>query len=180
MKEVRVAISGKSGCGNTTVSRLLAKRLEIRLINYTFHTMADEQGVTFDDMCHMAETDDRWDRYLDAEQVRRARLESCVLGSRLAIWLLEEADLKVYLTAPPRVRAARIQEREGGELADVLTATNERDRRDRARYLRLYDIDVEDYLFADLVVDTEQYLPEEIVELITKELQKKTNTVDMV
>ncbi|MFP4151829.1 MAG: cytidylate kinase family protein, partial [Alkalispirochaeta sp.] len=101
---MRIAISGKSGCGNSTVSRLLAKRLGIALINYTFHTMADEQGVSFDEMCRLAESDDRWDRYLDAEQVRRAREQSCVLGSRLAIWLLHEADLKVYLAARPEVR----------------------------------------------------------------------------
>lgn len=170
MGETRVAISGKSGCGNTTVSRLLAKRLNIALINYTFHTMADEQGVTFDDMCRMAESDDSWDRYLDKEQIRRARLESCVLGSRLAIWLLDEADLKVYLTASPETRAQRIQSREGGTVEDVLAATNERDRRDHARYIRLYGIDVESYGFADLVVDTERYTPEEIVELIVTSL----------
>lgn len=171
MEEVRIAISGKSGCGNTTVSKLLAERLDIALINYTFHTMADEQGVTFEEMCRRAETDDRWDRYLDAEQVRRARLESCVLGSRLAIWLLEEADLKVYLTAPPEVRAKRIQQREGGDLESVLAATDERDRRDRARYLKLYNIDVESYQFADYIVDTTKYTPEEIVELIVERLR---------
>ncbi len=171
MNEVRIAISGKSGCGNTTVSRLLSRRLNIALINYTFHTMADEQNVSFEEMCHRAESDDRWDRYLDAEQVRRARQESCVLGSRLAIWVLEEADLKVYLTAPAEVRAGRIQKREGGELKEVLEATNERDRRDRARYQKLYNIDVENYDFADLVVDTVDYTPEEIVELIVTSLQ---------
>jgi cytidylate kinase len=31
--ELRIAVSGKSGCGNTTVSRLLSQRLGIRLIN---------------------------------------------------------------------------------------------------------------------------------------------------
>ena len=170
MSEVRIAISGKSGCGNTTVSRLLAKKLDIKLINYTFHTIADEQGVTFDQMCRMAESDDRWDRYLDAEQVRRAREQSCVLGSRLAIWFLEEADLKVFLTAPAEVRARRIQQREGGDLDSVLAETNERDRRDHARYLRLYNIDIDSYDFADLVVDTGRYRPNEIVDLIVKNL----------
>ena len=178
MAEVRVAISGKSGCGNTTVSRLLAERLQVRLINYTFHTMADEQGVSFDEMCRMAESDDSWDRYLDREQVRRARLESCVLGSRLAIWLLTEADLTVFLTASPEVRARRIQQREGGDLAEILAKTNERDRRDHARYLRLYNIDIESYSFADLVVDTERYTPEEIVDLIVTSLQEQTNAGD--
>lgn len=170
MGEIRIAISGKSGCGNTTVSRLLAERLNIALINYTFHTMADEQGVSFDEMCRMAESDDTWDRFLDREQIRRAREKSCVLGSRLAIWFLDEADLKVYLTATPAVRAGRIQQREGGSIDEVIAATNERDRRDHARYLRLYNIDTESYSFADLIVDTEQYTPEEIVDLIVTSL----------
>ena len=178
MGEVRIAISGKSGCGNTTVSRLLADRLGIALINYTFHTMADEQGITFDEMCRRAESDDQWDRYLDKEQVRRAREQSCVLGSRLAIWFLEEADLKVVLTAPPEVRARRIQQREGGSLASVLAATNERDRRDHARYLRLYNIDVESFEFADLIIDTQQYTPEEIVEVIVNGLPELPERVE--
>ncbi len=173
MGELRVAISGKSGCGNTTVSRMLAERLGIRQINYTFHTMADEQGVTFDEMCRMAESDDSWDRYLDRKQVERAMEESCVLGSRLAIWVLDAADLKVYLTAPPRVRAERIRQREGGSLEEVLAATNERDRRDHARYLRLYNIDTESYGFADLIIDTEQHRPEAIVGLIVDEITRR-------
>lgn len=163
MSEVRVAISGKSGCGNTTVSRLLAQELGVKLINYTFHTMAEEEGVTFETMCRMAEQDDRWDRHLDRRQVERARENSCVLASRLAIWLLEEADLKVYLWASPEVRAARIHQREGGDPAQVLADTEARDKRDRDRYRRLYGIEIDSWDFADLVVDTEQQRPEEIV-----------------
>ncbi|MEX2445419.1 MAG: cytidylate kinase family protein [Alkalispirochaeta sp.] len=173
MAALRIAISGKSGCGNTTVSRLLAQRLGIRLINYTFHTMADEQGVSFDEMCRMAESDDYWDRYLDRKQVERAMEGSCVLGSRLAIWVLQAADIKVYLTAPPEVRARRIQSREGGSMEDVRAATDERDRRDRARYLRLYDIDIDTYQFADFIIDTERYLPEEIVDRIVAEITRR-------
>jgi cytidylate kinase len=173
MGDVRIAISGKSGCGNTTVSRLVAERLSIRQINYTFHTMADEQGVSFGEMCRMAESDDSWDRYLDRKQVELAMEGSCVLGSRLAIWVLDAADLKVYLTASPEVRARRIQQREGGTLADVLTATDERDRRDHARYLRLYNIDTESYQFVDLVIDTEQYLPDEIADRIVDEVTRR-------
>ena len=41
-KEIRIAISGKSGCGNTTVSGLLAQKLGIKLINYTFRQLAEE------------------------------------------------------------------------------------------------------------------------------------------
>jgi len=173
MGDVRIAISGKSGCGNTTVSRLVAERLSIRQINYTFHTMADEQGVSFGEMCRMAESDDSWDRYLDRKQVELAMEGSCVLGSRLAIWVLEAADLKVYLTAAPEVRARRIQQREGGTLEDVMAATDERDRRDHARYLRLYNIDTESFQFVDLIIDTERYLPDEIADLIVDEVRRR-------
>ena len=42
-KDLRIAISGKSGCGNTTVSGLLAQKLGIKLINYTFRQLAEEK-----------------------------------------------------------------------------------------------------------------------------------------
>ncbi len=172
-KPLRIAISGRSGCGNTTVSRMLAEKLSIRLINYTFHSMADEQGVTFDQMCAMAESDDAWDRHLDEEQIRRAREGSCVLGSRLAIWFLHEADVKVYLSASEEVRVRRIQEREGGSFETVQAATAARDKRDHARYLRLYNIDTTSYTFADLVIDTEFATPEQIVGTIVGYLETR-------
>ncbi len=173
MTDVRIAISGKSGCGNTTVSRLLAERLGVTLINYTFRAMADEEGVSFEEMCRRAEADDRWDRILDRRQVERARRESCVLGSRLAAWLLTDATLSVYLTAAPEVRAARIRQREGGEFDAVLSATLERDRRDRERYRRLYDIDIDVWDHVDLVIETDDRSPEQIVERIVAELTRR-------
>jgi len=166
MSALRVAISGKSGCGNTTVSRMLAERLGVTLINYTFRSIAEEEGVSFQEIRAMAEADDYWDRHLDIRQVELAMEGSCVLGSRLAIWMLQEADLRVYLDAPVETRAARIHRREGGRYQDVLSATIERDRADHARYLRIYNIDIDSFDFADLVVDTERVAPEEIVERI--------------
>ncbi|TVQ37923.1 MAG: cytidylate kinase [Spirochaetaceae bacterium] len=162
-----IAISGKSGCGNSTVSRLVAERLGLRLVNYTFHTIAEERGLDFDELCRMAEDDPGWDRYLDQRQVEMAREGSCVLGSRLAVWLLrDEADLTVYLTAPLAVRAERIWRREGGSYAVVLERTRLRDERDRYRYLKLYNIDNNHYDFVDLLIDTESQLPEQIADRI--------------
>jgi cytidylate kinase len=153
--EIRIAVSGKSGCGNTTVSRILAEQLGVRLINYTFHDMAEERGIPFEELCLLAESDSQYDRHLDSRQVELAMEGSCVLASRLAIWLLEQADLKVYLYASTEVRARRIAEREKIEWQQSLQDIRARDSRDRNRYLRLYGIDIDDYEFADLVVDTE-------------------------
>ena len=55
---MRIAISSKSGCGNTTVTTLLAERLGYKMINFTFRQLAAERGVEFWDFCRMAENDD--------------------------------------------------------------------------------------------------------------------------
>jgi cytidylate kinase len=164
---LRVAISGKSGCGNSTVSKLVARKLGIRMINYTFRTLAQEQGVSFAQMRKMAEEDPQWDRMVDTRQREMALEGSCVLGSRLAVWVLrEEADLKVFLDASEEERARRIQKREGGTFEEKLKETRTRDKNDHERYRRIYGIDNNDYGFCDLIVDTERHAPEEIAELI--------------
>jgi cytidylate kinase len=171
--DIRIAISGKSGCGNTTISRLVAEGLNLRFINFTFRSLAEERNISFEEVLRLAESDDFWDREVDSRQVALARSSGanglpagCVLGSRLAIWMLVEADLKVYLRAQDATRARRIQAREGGLLSEVSAFTEKRDKQDHARYLRLYHINNDEYVFADLVVDTDDKTPEEIAGII--------------
>jgi len=171
---VRIAVSGKSGCGNTTVSRLLAERLGVRLINYTFHDMAVERGISFEKLCLLAESDDNYDRYLDRRQVELAMAGSCVLASRLAIWLLDRADLKVYLCASAEVRSKRIAGRENIPWKQSLGDIDSRDTRDRNRYLKLYGIDIDAYDFADAIIDTEKGDQHYVVEHIMRALENRT------
>lgn len=169
---LRIAISGKSGCGNTTVSRLAAEALGLRFINFTFRNLAEERGLTLEDLLGLAARDDSWDKELDTRQTALARAEGgCVLGSRLAIWMLKEADLTVYLRASSETRARRIMRREGGSLEAVAAFTKERDRQDRERYLRIYNIDNDDYAFAGLIIDTDALAPTQIVERIVEKVR---------
>jgi cytidylate kinase len=172
--DARIAISGKSGCGNTTVSRLVSERLGLRFINFTFRNLAAERGISLEEALERAAADDSWDREVDRRQAAIAREGGgCVLGSRLAIWILAEADLKVYLRAAPETRARRIAGREGGSIEAVAAFTAERDRQDRERYLRIYGIDNDDYGFADLAVDTDSLDPRGIADLIIAKLTEK-------
>jgi cytidylate kinase, putative len=167
-----IAISGKSGCGNTTVCNLLAERLGFRLINYTFRAMAKDRGMSFEDLLALANADlsYSYDRELDAKQVALAREGDCVIGSRLAIWLLPDAALRVYLSGSLEARAARIHAREGSSLPEKLAFTRERDQRDHERYLKTYGIDNDDLSCADLVINTERWKPEAEVEIIAAAL----------
>jgi cytidylate kinase len=165
---LRVAISGKSGCGNTTVSRMVADQLGLRVVNYTFKNLAHEQGRTFEEICILAETDPQFDHRIDRMQVKLAEEGGCVLGSRLAIWLLRDAAFTVYLRASLEVRAARIAQREGKPLAKALRETEARDRRDHDRYARLYGYDVDSYEFASLVVDAQTHTQDEVARQIVE------------
>jgi cytidylate kinase len=170
----KIAISGKSGCGNTTVSKMIAERLRIKFINFTFRNLAEEKNMELAEILRLAETDFSWDREIDGRQVKIAReAEGCVLGSRLAIWMLPEADLKVYLTAKSETRVARILAREGGDPKTVAEFTAQRDAHDRERYIKIYNIDNDDYSFADIIVDTDALNPQAITELIVQKLTQK-------
>ena len=173
-KDIKIAISGRSGCGNTTVSRMIADSLGLRFINFTFRSLAEEREVEFKKILELAAKDDSVDREVDTRQVQLAHDGGCVLGSRLAIWLLKDADLKVYLEASPQTRAGRIANREGGSLEEVAAFTAERDRQDHGRYLRIYGIDTDEYGFADIVIETDNLMPAQITDLIL-DIVKKIN-----
>jgi len=172
-KDIKIAISGMSGCGNTTISRIVSERLGLKFINFTFRSMAEERGVELKVILELAAKDDSLDREVDSRQVQLARESNgCVIGSRLAIWMLKEADLKVYLRAKAETRALRIVKREGGDLNEVAAFTAERDRQDNMRYIRIYNIDNNNYHFADIIIDTDNLQPEEIARIIIDAAEK--------
>jgi cytidylate kinase len=87
--------------------------------------------------------------------------------------MLHDADLRVYLTASEDIRSRRIMNREGGSLGDIMAFTAMRDAEDSRRYKELYNIDNNEYSFADLVINVESICPEEIVRIILEKLLER-------
>ena len=85
---------------------------------------------------------------------------------------MKDADLKVYLYAPAEIRSGRIHGREGGCPREKAAETEARDARDSARYRRLYNIDNNDYGFCDLIIDTSEKNPDQIVSEIVAAVYK--------
>ncbi len=167
-----IAVSGKSGCGNTTLSTLIANTLNLKLVNYTFRALAAERGQSLEDIMSEAAVNDEIDRLIDRRQREMAEETGSVLASRLAIWLKKDACLKVYLHADLSVRIDRIRKREGWSEEYALAHTEKRDREDRERYLKTYKIDNNQYQFADIIFDTGLHTPQQLLESVLNELQK--------
>ncbi|MFH0712990.1 MAG: cytidylate kinase family protein [Candidatus Micrarchaeota archaeon] len=151
---MKIAISGLSGCGNSTACNLVSKALGgMKVVNYTFRNAALDAGLTLAEVHVLAKKFPEIDYALEQKQLNLLERENnCILGTRLAGWLLEKG-FKVWLDAPLEVRAQRIAQRENKTLAQAMVETKKRDADNRARYIKRYSIDLNKHEHFDLVVN---------------------------
>ena len=166
-----ITVSGPPGSGTTTTSEHVAARLEVSLVpgGAVFRAMARERGMSLADFGLYATHHPEVDAELDARLAERARAGGVLIESRLAGWIARNEALRavtVYIDCPPEVRAERVAGREGLSLDRALADNAERERVERARYLALYAIDIEDLSIYDLVLDSSQLGPEELADRI--------------
>lgn len=168
-QNIRIAISGHSGCGNTTATTNVGKALGIQIINYTFRDLAKDLGLSFEYIHSNASSDLIFDYLTDLILIRNALAnESIVVGTRLAAWLMD-ADLRIWLHAPLETRAARINQRESEKQASyeqTLYKTLKRDEQNKKRYLRLYGLDIDDHSDFDVTINTEKLTSTQVSGLI--------------
>ncbi len=163
---MRIAISGLSGCGNTTTCNNVSRALNLKVVNYTLRNLAQDMGMTLEEMLEKRKDDPQFDYMLDRKQIDLvASQDNTILGSRLACWLIY-ADLKVWLEAPLRERASRIADREGREYYEILVETKKRDEDDIAAYRRLYGINILEHDEIDLTINSERFNAKEVCEII--------------
>jgi cytidylate kinase len=166
-----VVLNGDLGSGKSTVATLLAQRLGVRYVSVgdLYRQLARERGMTALELNLHAELDDDVDAYVDRLQRDIAESgETVVVDSRLA-WFFFHAALKVHLTVDPAVGAERVVARPGGPVESYASAAEaraglaERSESERIRFLQRYGADKTDLRNYDLVLDTSEAAPEEIV-----------------
>lgn len=163
-----VTLSGLPGSGTSTVARPVAAALGIEHLDggTVFRTLAAESGLSLADFAIRAEADDSIDRALDRRLAERLARGDVLVESRLAGWLARQAGvggLRVWIACDELERARRVGLRDGHPIEEAVATNRIREASERQRYLAYYDIDLTDLSVYDLVLDSTQLSPEELV-----------------
>jgi len=166
---MKITISGPPGSGTTTLAEHLAHRHGYILISAgeLFRQMAKEKGLDIAQFGKSAENESAIDALIDARQKEvAAGHNDVIIEGRLSGWMIEDADLRIWLTAPPSVRAKRIVQRDGGDEYEARKKTIEREECEYRRYRKYYKININDLSPYNLVIDTELWNPDQLAGIV--------------
>jgi len=170
-----VVIGGPPGSGKTTVATGFAKAHGYVLVSAgeAFRKLARDRGMDLEAFSREAERDHEIDRSLDRaileEILRRGANADVVVDGRIQAPLLVQRRIPcvtVWIDAPLRVRAQRIAGRERQPVEVVEREIRQRERSERTRYRALYGIDLNDKGAYELVIDSSDKTPDEIIALV--------------
>ena len=174
---MRLTISGPPGSGKTTVCNKLSDILSLKAVVFgrIFRDIAAEYGMTLSELGDVAENDPSIDEMIDSQILQMAiENDHIILESRLAAYMLTNNNIhafRIYLDASPDVRVARIGIRDNESIDKALIGTIEREASEKKRYMTYYGIDLNDTSVYDLMVNTDNIDPDQVVQMILDALE---------
>ena len=166
---MKITVSGPPGSGTTTLARSLAERLHFELISAgeMFRDLARERGLSVAEFGELAEKDVTIDALIDVRQKETAKeRQNIVVEGRLSGWMVEEADLRIWLDAPIACRAKRIANRDGMDEYTARETSLLREESERTRYRTYYKIEIDDLSPYHLVMDSDLWTGEELASIV--------------
>ena len=157
---MRITISGPPGSRTTSLARSLAGKYGLDLISAgeVFRQLAREHGMDLAEFGRFAENDPSVDRMIDARQKEIGEgADNIIIEGRLSGRMIENADLRIWLSASLSCRAKRIAGRDGMDEAGARVYTENRQRSEATRYRNYYGIEIDDLSSYDIVLSSETF-----------------------
>jgi len=162
-----LTVGGPIGSGKTTVASAVAKRFNLRHISagVIFREMARQKDLSLTDFSKLAETDNSFDELVDARQKELASEGNAIVDGRLSGRFID-GDIKIWLTAPFKLRAQRVAKREEVDITTARADMQKREKSEATRYKKIYSIDIYDLSHYDVVLNTALWSAEGVIEII--------------
>ncbi|MAG91889.1 cytidylate kinase [Candidatus Woesearchaeota archaeon] len=178
---MRITISGKAGSGKSTVAKQLSEKLNLNhySIGDLMRMMASEKGLSLVEFNKLAEKDKSIDLELDNKlKALGKEKDNFVVDGRLAAFFIPNAEIKVFLETDDEVRAERImkdqrEHEKSKDLKEAIDNIRKREESEKKRYQEYYGVDYFDKKLYNLIVDTTNLKPEEVVEKIMEFVKDK-------
>ena len=172
-----ITVSGTPGSGKSTVAKLLEGKTGLKYVysGMTFRERATKHNMSLEEFGRYCKEHEEIDIELDDKQLEILKSGDVVLEGRIAGWIAHKnniAALKVMIDADIKTRASRILKREGGALKQREKEILEREECESARYKKYYNIDLKDVSVYDVVIDSKDKTPNEIVDIVLKKFDK--------
>ena len=174
---VTITISGTPGSGKSTVGRLLSEKIGLKYVysGDIFRKIAKKYNMSLEEFGSYCEMHKEVDKELDDYQLEILRNGNVIVEGRIAGWIAYRNNipaLKVILDADIETRARRIVNRESGDVERRKQEMLNRGKSEALRYKNYYNIDLKDTSIYDLVIDSADKTPDEIVDLITQKIKR--------
>ncbi len=173
---MRITVSGLPGSGTTSLSRYLAERHNFTMISAgeVFRQCAKEHNMELAEFGRLAEQDPAYDKMIDARQKEIAEQKDNIIAEgRLSGWMVDKADLKIWLFAPIECRLERIVFRD--QIRDLETAkkiTLEREHCEAVRYRQYYNIDIGDLSIYHIILNSKNWSINELGAIVDTAIEQ--------
>lgn len=169
-----ITVSGVHGSGRSTHAKKLAEAFNLRYVSSgtIFRQMAEERGVSLEEMSRMTEEDPELDRMIDERAIEESKKEGVVIDATLSGWMAHEPDIRIFLKTSFEARIRRIAEREGIPYEEAEKETRVREESERERFLEYYGVDVTDLSIYDVILNTELYEPEGTARILKRVVEE--------